>query len=98
MERKIINSFLKWKDKKNRKPLLVNSGIAYKLNMVPAPELPLSGMADSTYFKVYMSDVGLLRRKSNVNYRTVPDGDTRVWSIPLYILFRLKEYIANEFG
>ena len=23
MERKIINSFLKWKDKKNRKPLLV---------------------------------------------------------------------------
>ena len=32
-------------------------------------------MADSTYFKVYMSDVGLLRRKSNVNYRTILEGD-----------------------
>ncbi len=53
----------------------MNSGIAYKLNLVPAPELPLSGMADNTYFKVYMSDVGLLRRKSNVNYKAILDGD-----------------------
>jgi len=176
------------KDLEDALEWLVNAGIAYKLNMVPTPELPLSGMADSTYFKVYMSDVGLLRRKSNVNYRTVlegdvsyihfkgaltenyvmtqlkcmgidgyfwrtkadaevdfitdyegvllpievksadntkakslhlfcnryhprmaiktslknvgdnMDGDTHVWSIPLYILFRLKEYMANEFG
>lgn len=55
---------------------LVNAGIAYKLNMVPIPELPLSGMADSTYFKVYMSDIGLLRRKTNVNFRTILEGDT----------------------
>ena len=175
------------KDLEDALEWLVNSGIAYKLNMVPTPELPLSGMADSAYFKVYMSDVGLLRRKSNVNYRTVlegdvsyihfkgaltenyvmtqlkcmgidgyfwrtkadaevdfitdyegvllpievksadntkakslhlfcnryhpgmaiktslknvgdnMDGETHVWSIPLYILFRLKEYMANEF-
>lgn len=44
--------------------------------MVPTPELPLSGMADNTYFKVYLSDVGLLRRKSNVNYRTILEGDS----------------------
>ncbi len=44
--------------------------------MVPIPELPLSGMADSTYFKVYMSDVGLLRRKSNVNFRTILERDS----------------------
>jgi len=55
---------------------IVNVGIAYKLNMVANPELPLSGMADKTYFKVYMSDVGLLRKKSNVNYRTILEGDT----------------------
>jgi len=54
---------------------LVNSGIVSKLNMVPVPELPLSGMADYTYFKVYMSDIGLLRRKANVNYRTILQGD-----------------------
>lgn len=37
---------------------LVNAGIAHKLHLVSTPELPLSGMADYTYFKVYMSDVG----------------------------------------
>ena len=55
---------------------LVNAGIAGKLCMVPTPEIPLSGMADNTYFKVYMSDVGLLRRKSRVNYRTILEGDS----------------------
>ena len=167
---------------------IVNAGIAGKLCMVPTPEIPLSGMADDSYFKVYMSDVGLLRRKSNVNYRTILEGDvayihfkgalaenyvytqlkcmgidsyfwrtkadaeldfiiddegvllpievkaadntkakslhlfcsrynpkmavktslknvgdnmdgnTHVWSIPLYLLFRLKEYLFNEMG
>lgn len=54
---------------------LVNAGIVLKLDLVSIPEIPLSGMADSTYFKVYMSDVGLLRRKSNVNYRTLLEGN-----------------------
>ena len=64
------------KDLEDALEWLVNAGIAYKLNMVPIPELPLSGMADSTYFKVYMSDIGLLRRKTNVNFRTILEGDT----------------------
>lgn len=54
--------------------------------MVPTPELPLSGMANSTYFKVYMSDVGLLRRKSNVNYRTFLNGDASICSATDIIL------------
>ncbi len=64
------------KDLEDALEWLVNSGIAYKLNMVPTPEIPLSGMADNTYFKVYMSDVGLLRRKSNINYRTILEGES----------------------
>lgn len=176
------------KDLEDALEWIVNAGIAYKLNMVSNPELPLSGMADNTYFKVYMSDVGLLRKKSNINYRTIlegdvsyihfkgaltenyimtqlkcmgvesyfwrtkadaemdfisdyeglllpievksadntkakslhlfcnrynpkmaiktslknvgdnMDGDTHVWSIPLYVFFRLKEYVAHEMG
>ena len=54
---------------------LVNAGIVLKLDLVTTPEIPLAGMADSTYFKVYMSDVGLLRRKANVNYRTILEGN-----------------------
>lgn len=53
----------------------MNAGIAYKLNLVSTPELSLCDMADNTYFKVYMSDVGLLRKKSIVNYRAILDGD-----------------------
>ncbi|MDD6096305.1 MAG: AAA family ATPase, partial [Firmicutes bacterium] len=64
------------KDLEDALEWIVNAGIAYKLNLVPNPQLPLSGMADSTYFKVYMADVGLLRKKSNVNYRTILQGDT----------------------
>lgn len=63
------------KDLEDALEWLVNSGIAYKLKLVSNPELPLSGMADNTYFKVYLSDVGLLRRKSNVNYRIILEGD-----------------------
>lgn len=62
------------KDLEDALEWLVNSGIAYKLKLVSNPEPPLSGMADNTYFKVYLSDVGLLRRKSNVNYRTILEG------------------------
>lgn len=72
---------------------IVNAGIAYKLNLVSTPELPLAGMADNTYFKVYMSDVGLLRRKSNVNYRTVLEGDAS------YIYFKgalTENYIMTQ--
>jgi len=63
------------KDLEDALEWIVNAGIAYKLCLVETPETPLSSMADSTYFKVYMADVGLLRRKSNVNYRTILQGD-----------------------
>lgn len=176
------------KDLEDALAWLVNAGIARKLNLVKTPEIPLSGMADHTYFKVYMSDVGLLRKKSNINYRTIlegdaayihykgaltenyvytqlecmgidcyfwrtkadaeldfitdyegvllpvevksadntkakslhlfcsrykpkmaiktslknvgdnMDGDTHVWSVPLYVLFRFKDYVCNEMG
>lgn len=63
------------KDLEDSVEWLINSGLAYKLCLVASPELPLSGMADVTYFKLYMSDVGLLRRKANINYRTILNGD-----------------------
>ena len=63
------------KDLEDALTWLVSAGIAYKLNLVEIPELPLSGMADYTYFKVYLSDVGLLRRKANINCRTILQDD-----------------------
>lgn len=62
------------KDLEDALEWLVNAGLVYRLFMVPNPELPLSGMADYTYFKVFLSDIGLLRRKSKVNFRTILEG------------------------
>lgn len=48
------------KDLEDALEWLVNAGIVGKLCMVRNPQIPLSGEADYTYFKIYMSDVGLL--------------------------------------
>ncbi len=50
---------------------LVDAGLIYRLEMVSNAELPLSYNADATYFKVYMSDVGLLRKKSGISWKTI---------------------------
>ena len=50
---------------------LVDAGLVHRLELVSNPELPLSYCSDATYFKIYMSDVGLLRKKSGVSYKTI---------------------------
>lgn len=50
---------------------LIDAGLVYKLELVSHPELPLSFCSDATFFKIYLSDVGLLRKKSGVSYRTI---------------------------
>ena len=72
---------------------LVDSGLVHKLELVSHPELPLSFCADATFFKVYLSDVGLLRRKSGVSHKTIlEDSD-------LYKNFKgafTENYVLNE--
>ena len=50
---------------------LIDAGLVHKLELVSNPELPLSFYADAMFFKVYMSDVGLLRKKSGVSYKII---------------------------
>ncbi len=50
---------------------LVDAGLIYRLELVTNPELPLSFNAEATYFKVYMSDVGLLRKKSGISWKVI---------------------------
>lgn len=50
---------------------LIDAGLAYKLEKVEHPEIPLSACSDATSFKVYMADTGLLRKKAGVPYQTV---------------------------
>ena len=63
------------KDLEDAMQWLVNAGLLIQVHLVRNPELPLSGEEDATYYKVYMSDIGPLRRKSKINYRTILMGD-----------------------
>ena len=62
------------KDLEDSLEWLKNAGLIYRLELVEKPELPLALCADGTHFKVYMCDVGLLRRKSGVDYKTILNG------------------------
>lgn len=86
------------KDLEDALEWVVNSGIAGRLCMVATPELPLSGMADNTKAKSlhlfcnrYHPKIAIKTSLKNVGDNIY--GDTRVWSLPLYVLFRIKEYI-----
>lgn len=56
---------------------LKNAGLAHLLELVKNVEVPLSANADATFFKVYMSDCGLLCRRLGLGYKDFfEDGGT----------------------
>lgn len=72
---------------------LIDAGLVYKQKLVEKPEIPLSYTADDSAFKVFFSDVGLLRKKANVYYKTILEGDER------YIRFKgalTENYVMTE--
>ena len=72
---------------------LRDAGLVTQLELVEKPELPLSSASDATYFKVYMSDVGLLRRKSGLSADTILEGGE------LYLRYKgslSENYVLNE--
>ena len=50
---------------------LRDAGLILRLELVANPEIPLSFVSDATYFKVYMSDIGILRKVSGIAPRTI---------------------------
>ncbi len=54
---------------------LSNSNIINKIFNVNKPGFPLNAYKDLSSFKLYMSDVGLLRRKANLDSRIVIEGN-----------------------
>lgn len=51
------------------------SGLVYRVNEINTPRLPLSAYKNSGAFKLYLSDVGLLRRKFRLDSLTAMKGD-----------------------
>ena len=50
---------------------LKDAGLVYLTERVEKPDFPLSFSAEAAYFKVYMADVGLLRRMAGVDFRVI---------------------------
>ncbi len=46
---------------------LISAGMCHKVNKIEKPNIPISAYVDMQSFKIYMSDVGLLRRKAKVD-------------------------------
>jgi len=74
---------------------LQEAGLVYKVNNVTTPQLPLSAYEDRRCFKLYMSDVGLLRKRAKLPLSaliTTPDvfGEFKGRLIENYVLLQLK--------
>lgn len=54
------------KDLEDALQWLIKAGLIYKITKVERPDMPLSQYADDSYFKIYVADVGLLRRLSSI--------------------------------
>ena len=54
---------------------LQDAGLIYKVNRVSNASLPLGGFEDSSAFKLFMVDVGLLGAKSGLDAKTLIDGN-----------------------
>lgn len=54
---------------------LNDANLIYKIYNVTKTDFPLKAYTDLSSFKIYMNDVGLLRRMSNLDSRIVVEGD-----------------------
>ena len=54
---------------------LNDANLIYKVYIVTKTDFPLKAYNDLNSFKIYMNDVGLLRRTSNLDSRIVVEGD-----------------------
>jgi len=72
---------------------LVGAGLVYKVEYIEKPSYPVSSYADHAFFKLYMSDIGLLRRLADLPSSILFD-DT-----PAYREFKgamAENFVASE--
>lgn len=72
---------------------LRNAGLIYMTEMVQNVESPLSANADAAYFKVYMSDVGLLCSQLGIGYNDIMNIEEHMGTFKGAIV---ENYVLNE--
>ena len=66
-----VKKGLRGKDLEDSLQWLISAGLVYKVSKIEKPFMPLSAYADQNYFKLYMSDVGLLRKIAGLPPETI---------------------------
>lgn len=62
------------KDLEDALEWLIAAGLVHKVRKIEKPFIPLSSYADDTSFKLYMCDVGILRKLSKLPYEVILDA------------------------
>lgn len=70
---------------------LLSTKIVHSTSNVKLPEIPLIAFADFDTFKLYMNDVGLLRKMSNISYRDIVASENNI-----YKGIMAENYVANQ--
>lgn len=55
---------------------LINSGLVYRINKITKPDLPIMAYEDFSAFKLFLLDVGLLGALTNLDVKTIIDGNS----------------------
>lgn len=72
---------------------LNNAGLIHLVELVQNAEVPLAAYADATYFKVYMSDIGLLGRQLGLSYMDFINMEDAIDTFKGAIV---ENYVLNE--
>lgn len=65
------------KDLEDAMQWLISAGMVYKVSKIEKAGIPLSAYSDQSYFKLYLSDTGLLRRMSKLPASSVFEDENR---------------------
>ena len=68
------------KDLEDALQWLISAGLCYKVNKIEKPNIPISSYVDMQSFKIYMCDVGLLRRKAKVDASIILSSDNTIYT------------------
>ena len=82
------------KDLENALEWLIRAGLLHKVCLIEKPYFPLSSYADATSFKLYLCDIGLLRKLAGVPAQIILNSSN------LYTEFRgamTENYVLTEF-
>jgi predicted AAA+ superfamily ATPase len=69
---------------------LTDSGLIRKINKVNQPNIPLVAFEDSSIFKLYLNDIGLLSAMANLDIKTILEPDDELF-------FHYKGAMAEQF-